>query len=254
MNKKDVVKFLDEQKWQPIATTQGECNRDNLKLVYVNNGATTVDGKIYFYDWGYNWNKPVRGLYYAYLNEMEVKLLEPKKHYKDLNAKFETFMGLLDSDNMFRYFSVRDKVITDEGWRTEQDELYVYPFSTNNGTEIDYSQSGRGGLEIVTCNIHDNEMFLNREILPNTWGIKNPRVILTAEFRDWILRGEGSDIWYELDGWLNSTNYDIDDDDQYEYCLNHLEFRDLKGYRKIINSYFHNYNELTGKKKFKTKL
>lgn len=97
-------------------------------------------------------------------------------------------------------------------------ELYAYPYQGE--IRVEYSQSGRSGLQINDISV-DLKSFFTKTYLQDRW---NKNTLVELSDKQWYkLLYEGDMLETRLNAILNSSSYRIDDDESYgEYRLNYL--------------------------------
>lgn len=240
INKQAVLDYLDRTQALPFYIASGDCRSENIKLVRFKDGVVEYEGKTYFQNWyGKKDSKPQReGLMYAWLVEKKFKSY-PTSPLEKSAKELADILG----DYTYPTFCVQSFCGVDENYVPQISDISVYPVGRyRNGIELSYYQSGRSGLVIESLYILDFEKFLEYYVSKN--------YILTDGFKHYLVyMNDGVDFAIgknpfvsELNEVLDyrESNYDIDDNDDYEYSLHSLSLHKsgVDQINKIIKKYF----------------
>ena len=131
-------------------------------------------------------------------------------------------------------------------------EIYAYPYG--HDFIVDYSQSGRSGLCINSISLRDfKNFFVQRYCSPYNYGGKgHPSIMISDDVLSkieygsgWMSESDFGKFTSELDNILNTSSYDVDDNEEYgEYSLRNIRIQE-KDCKRFFDCIQKRLNELS---------
>jgi hypothetical protein len=239
--------------YAPFYICDGDCRKENLKLVEIKNGKVVYEGKTYYYPpfrTQYSDHKTVKdGVAYCYLVMKKIGDY-PDTSISNTGKACKKLLELVGENLKFPCFAVRDYVRLEQTIVPKINDLYIHPYeSRKQGIQLEYTSSNRNGLDIQ-IEVTNVAQFVRRYALPKSYGFDKPLVVMTNEFAYSleVLQDQINDLLR-----FSRSKYLIEDHEEYgEYTLYHVKleqsfihpineilarhFRDYKG-KKFVDSF-----------------
>ncbi len=198
---------------------KGDIKKENLFLIEVKNGMVFYNNEYYLPAPRGSFNNPNEkidvedGWYYAYVFKRHNSWFGNSTNYKS------NIFYIRNSIN------INPSIDDIKKLKPNNTEIYCRPYGDNFCVE--YTQSGRDGLEIYNIFIRDFKKFFIERYCSQQYGYDTEFIKMPDDILNKIMYGNnGFNITLEekLNKILNSAKYNINDDESYgEYSLNYIE-------------------------------
>ncbi len=228
-NKQSVEAYYQSFDYWDFYVNGADVNGKNLHLVEITEDTLLFNGEYYL-------PAPTSNLENAFTKSNFTKgwywvhIIKKEKHDFDNRVK-----GLLESikktytfNIWFPYLSVNKNPTVKElqNLKPNNREIYCYPSGGAGNFRVAYTHSGREGLRIDDLSLINFKEWFRLTYLTQFGGHGKQIVFPSDDFLSYVEYGDeafGENIGFEISKILNSSSYDIDDDDKYEYSLNHIK-------------------------------